>query len=65
MSLREIREVFVFFLHLATICTRLFAKLTGGPKSGDVTGGVRGLVTFGDKGGGVQNGPKIGEVING
>ena len=50
---RKYMQLLWDFLHLATaIRTRLFAKLTRGPKSGDVTGGgVRGLVTFGDKGG--------------
>jgi len=64
MSLHEISAV-LCFLHFAAMRrpTRLFAKLTGGSEVwlrhgwGPVGwgGGVRGLVTFGDKEGG---GPK-------
>ena len=59
MSLQETRSFEV--LYLSTLHTPLSQNMTGGPWSSDVTGVVRGLVTFGDKGA-LENGAKIDDV---
>ena len=51
MSLQEIEAAVYEVLHLPTLHTPLSQNMTRGPWSSDVTGGVQGLVTFGDKGG--------------